>query len=213
MDELRLEPTDWLIYARMDESTNLLLLQWVTPWLMAVVDSNYKFIMFDVGGHGSISDGGCLQSTTFYKKLTDGRLQLPPEENIENTNTVLPYVFVGDEAFGLRKEFLKPYNRRQLNYSAKIFNYRLSRARRVVENAFGILTGRFQIFQIAIRIKQVENIQKLVLTACYLHNFLRCQTSTVEIMNSDEFLTSSPMVKLQTLPTGNSQTEAIHGYD
>lgn len=31
MEELRLEPTDWLIYARMDERTYLMLLQWVTP--------------------------------------------------------------------------------------------------------------------------------------------------------------------------------------
>lgn len=51
----------------------------------------------------------------------------------------LNYVFIGDEAFALRTDFLKPYNQKELDYEKRIFNYHLSRARRIIENAFGIL--------------------------------------------------------------------------
>jgi hypothetical protein len=49
-------------------------------------------------------------------------------------------VFVGDEAFPLKEYLMKPYNQRDLNTDRRIYNYRLSRARRVVENA-----SRFRI--------------------------------------------------------------------
>lgn len=56
-------------------------------------------------------------------------------------------VFVADDAFPLKTYILKPYARSTyLSRNPKIFNYRLSRARRIVENAFGILTSKFRIF-------------------------------------------------------------------
>ncbi|KAJ8911111.1 hypothetical protein NQ315_003373 [Exocentrus adspersus] len=82
-------------------------------------------------------------------------------------------VFVeGDEAFAMRYDFLKPYNQRELNYQKRIFNYRLSRARRIIENTFGILANRFRIFHTCINLN-VDNIDKVILACCALHNFLR----------------------------------------
>lgn len=53
---------------------------------------------------------------------------------LPNTNIIMSYAFVGEEAYPLRNDLLKPYPHRQLQPEQHIFNYRLSRARRVVES-------------------------------------------------------------------------------
>jgi hypothetical protein len=55
-----------------------------------------------------------------------------------------------------------------------IFNYRLSRARRVVENAFVILSQKFQIYQRALQ-SLPENSDNIIFATCILHNNLRDQ--------------------------------------
>lgn len=120
--------------------------------LLAVVNSNYEFIMCDFGINGRISDGGVIEYSHFYWKLKHKELSIPPPRKQINSNEPLPFVFIGDEAFALRSDFLKPFSQRQLDHDKKIFNYRLSRARCRVENAFGILSARFRIFHTAISI-------------------------------------------------------------
>ncbi|KAJ8046639.1 hypothetical protein HOLleu_05387 [Holothuria leucospilota] len=62
-------------------------------------------------------------------------------------------------------------------YHQRVFNYRLSQARRVIENAFGILARRFRVFLKPIPL-QPENAQKVALAACVLHNFLQRHNSS-----------------------------------
>lgn len=139
---------------------------------MAIANANCEFVYCDVGTNGRISDGGVMANTIFFEKLLRGDLKIPKPGKIPNSDTILPYVFIGDEAFGLRCDFLKPYPRDKLNKDTRIFNYRLSRARRVVENTFGIMASRFRVLQTAINLN-IENIDTIVLTCCALHNFLR----------------------------------------
>lgn len=103
--------------------------------------------MVDVGANGRISDGRVLKNTIFWQKLSQNQLNIPDARELPGSNKMFPYVFVGDEAFQLLPNFMKPYNRAVLTDEKRIFNHRLSRARRIVENAFGILTSRFKIFQ------------------------------------------------------------------
>lgn len=140
--------------------------------LMAIADANCEFIYCSVGTNGRVSDGGVINHTTFYEKLICNQLNIPEQAKLSNSDKFLEYVFVGDEAFAMRPDLIKPYNRESLNRNRRIFNYRLSRARRVVENAFGILASRFRIFRAPINLK-VENIETVVLASCVLHNFLR----------------------------------------
>lgn len=67
---------------------------------------------------------------------------------------------------------LKPFRQADLTSTEKkIYNYRLSRARHIVENAFGILATRFRIFHTQINLEP-ENIESVVMASCVLHNFL-----------------------------------------
>lgn len=139
---------------------------------MAIANSNYEFIMIDFGTNGRISDGGVLECTTFFRKLIKNELKIPQPAKPANSEKLLPYVFIGDEAFSLRNDFLKPYSQKELDRDKRVFNYRLSRARRIIENTFGILVSRFRIFNQPINLK-LENIEKVVMATCVLHNYLR----------------------------------------
>lgn len=101
---------------------------------------------------------------------------------MENNNLGMPEkcVIIEDDAFSLRTNLLKSYSKTEFNNSEMIFNYRLSRAKRVVENAFGILLWRFRIFSKPIDLKS-ETIDKVIYVACSLHNWLRKTNSNTYI--------------------------------
>jgi hypothetical protein len=137
--------------------------------LIGIADLNYEFIHFTFSTNGRVSDGGVLEYTDFYDKLQNECLKIPESSDVKGRK--LPYVFIGDEAFSLRNNFLKPYNVKQLTRERKVFNYRLSCARRIIENVFGILVARFGIFKTHINI-QLDNIKDVVMAICAPHNFL-----------------------------------------
>lgn len=126
------------------------------------------------GTNGAVNDSGVFESTKFYKKFMNGDLNLPAPSPLPGTATPVPYVLVGDSAFPINKHFMKPYPFKDINKEQRIFNYRLSRARRIVENAFGILASRFRVLRRPLNL-DLENVDAVVLACCALHNFLRKQ--------------------------------------
>ena len=67
---------------------------------------------------------------------------------------------------------MKPFPHRLMTNEERIFNYRLSRARRVVENAFGILTNRFRCL-LSVMPQSPSRVESVVLACCCLHNLMR----------------------------------------
>lgn len=112
--------------------------------LLALVDADYKFIWANVGEPGSESDCGIYNRSTLEPGLREGTIGLPPPAPLPGDDRDTPYFMVGDDAFPLRSWMMKPYPHRFLQHDDHIFNYRTSRARRVVENAFGILASRWR---------------------------------------------------------------------
>ncbi|XP_068221073.1 uncharacterized protein [Palaemon carinicauda] len=141
--------------------------------LMALVNSNYEFMMVDVGTNGRVSDGDVFANTQFSKQLKGKALHIPEPRALPDSNVVVPYVFVGDDPFPLMENIMKPYAHINLSKEEEIFNLRLLRASRIVEDAFGILVSRFQIIQNTIKLCP-EKASVIVLACCYLHNYL-CQ--------------------------------------
>ncbi|XP_050532495.1 uncharacterized protein LOC126900658 [Daktulosphaira vitifoliae] len=140
--------------------------------LMAICDANYCFTFIDVGAQGKFCDSTVFKKTKFYKKLEDKELFVPPPKPLPCQSNPLPFVIVADEAFGVSQSILRPYARSNLNYKKKVFNYRLSRARRYIESTFGILSNKWRIFHRSMN-TSVELSIKIVKACCILHNFVR----------------------------------------
>lgn len=107
---------------------------------MALVNADYCFTFVDVGAQGRMNDAGVFACTSLYQKMVRGDLLLPPNRPLPGRQISVPYIMVGDDAFPLSTSLLKPYPGNHAKGSIeRIFNYRLCRARRIVENVFGIL--------------------------------------------------------------------------
>lgn len=91
---------------------------------------------------------------------------------LPGSNFATSCYFVGDDAFTLSKKMMKPFTGPFLDNQKRIFNYRISRARRVIENAFGILVSRFRVFESKINFHP-GSVDLVILAAVCLHNFIR----------------------------------------
>ena len=104
--------------------------------ILVLCDANYKAIWAHVGAPGSQSDCGIYNESPMFQGIQDETIKLPPPEPLPNDTDDTPFFFIGDEAFPLRQHMLKPFSARYLETEQLVFNYRLSRTRRVVENLF-----------------------------------------------------------------------------
>ena len=150
---------------------------------LALVSHDYRFMAYDIGCQGKISDGGVWANSAFFKKLKKGELNLPGPRELPKSSDPswepfqeeekVPFVIVGDSAFPLTEHMMKPYPERsaRVNDQHRIFNYRLSRFRRISENAFGIWANRFRIFHTTINLDP-DTVCLLVHASVVLHNML-----------------------------------------
>ncbi|KAK9708473.1 DDE superfamily endonuclease [Popillia japonica] len=103
--------------------------------------------------------------------MENNTLNFPPDDYLPGSQIKTPYVDVADDVFRLTKRLMKPWSQKSTK-EEKIFKYRLSRARRIVENAFGILTNSFQVLQKDINL-EVSKVQDVALACCVLHNYIK----------------------------------------
>lgn len=120
-----------------------------------------------------LSDCSIWTNSDFGRMLENGEVELPPPKCLPSTNILMPHAFVGDEAFPLKQYMMRPFSKRQLGDAKRVFNYRLSRARRVIEN-FGILVCRWQILSKTI-CASPKNVTSYISALICLHNFLLTQ--------------------------------------
>uniref|UniRef100_A0A671NAK6 DDE Tnp4 domain-containing protein n=1 Tax=Sinocyclocheilus anshuiensis TaxID=1608454 RepID=A0A671NAK6_9TELE len=149
--------------------------------MMALVDSNYRFLYVDVGCNGRVSD-----------------------------DMSMPFFVVADEAFPLKSYLMKPFARRGLSREQRVFNYRLSRARRIVENTFA---NRFRVFLSTIDLDP-NVVEVIVLASCALHNYLRDECGNAYLcgltdQDGQETWRQDPPLQQAALPRStNASSEA-----
>ena len=179
--------------------------------LLAVADAQYNFVVVDIGAYGSQSDGSVFANSVLGSMVKQRLLPFPKNKELPGTRScALPYVLVGDEAFPLLPNLMRPFPSDSLTDEKRIYNYRLSRARRVVENSFGILASRFRCFRRSLIMKP-SNAVKVVKASVVLHNFLRKECSTYSTPQStvgDGFLTNPERLN----ETDNQQMSSLAGY-
>ena len=145
--------------------------QYFSIVLQGLAAANCKFIAVDVGAYGRQSDGGIFRDSSLGKCLENGTIDIPHTKPLPNSGIVLPFVILGDEAYPLSPYLMRPFPRQDLNDEKRIFKHRLSRARRCVECAFGILRAKWRFLATEID-TSVSNCEKVVKAACLLHNII-----------------------------------------
>ncbi len=94
--------------------------------LIAVCDAKYKFTLLDIGDSGRQSDGSVYANSHLGYAIEKNLLGIPIDSEITDTGRVLPYVFMADDAFALKRHMMKPYPSTNLGIQKQIFNYRSS---------------------------------------------------------------------------------------
>lgn len=137
---------------------------------LGIVDPDYKFFIVDIGRYGRHSDSSILENSSLYCEFIQGKTILPPKP-LPGITTPVPHVFIGDEGFKLEIFLMRPFPRAGVAQDEvkKVFDKQLSRARRVVEYAFGILVQKWRVFLVL----DVDTAEHVVKAACFLHNYLR----------------------------------------
>jgi hypothetical protein len=186
--------------------------------LMALVDADYRFIWVDVGQPGSAGDAQVFNNSELKECLENDTAGLPVAAPLPGDNTDIDYFIVGDDAFALRTWLMKPYSKQQLSIQERVFNYRLSRARRIVENAFGILANRFQVLLTTMRQKP-STVSSIVLASVCLHNLMRIRYPALQNLDLDREDTqhniipgswrdNRPLLDLERIRQGRHQERA-----
>ncbi|KAJ8893926.1 hypothetical protein PR048_006527 [Dryococelus australis] len=130
--------------------------------LMAVADANGMFTLIDVGDLGRNSDGA------------QGKLNVPNATCLPQDTNREPFLYylIGEEVFPLLPYLMRPFPKQVLNDAKRIFHSRISRGRKSVESAFGMLTSEFRVFDGPIACNE-DCAVVIVKTACVLDNFIR----------------------------------------
>lgn len=166
--------------------------------LLAIVDANCKFVAVDIGSYGREGDAGVFMRSNFGQQINNRTFDIPPTKALPGTDVELPHVIVGDEAFALHENLMKSYPRQaaHTDRTKLVYNFRHSHARRVSENAFGIMCSYFRIFFTPIHCS-MDHINNIVMACCILHNLLRDEA---KVFNPDAV----------EMPTQNFQPLAPH---
>jgi hypothetical protein len=182
--------------------------------LFALAGPNYEVLWCDIGEPGSAGDAGIFNDSDLKRGIESGKIRLPPPEPLPGDDKDVPYFIIGDDAFGLKTWMMKPFGSQMLPHDERIFNYRLSRARRVVENTFGILSSRWRCLLTTL-LQNPETVRTIVMACVTLHNIMRARYPNLQnaMINSDEEVQNlrawrdeCDLTDIQAIPRGNTMS-------
>ena len=125
-----------------------------------------------------MNDAAIFEMCDLGKMLKENLMPLPLPKYLPKTRIQIPFFFIGDSGFPLRKYMMTPFARcrRILRTTEKIYNYRISRCRRQIESAFGILAKKWRILQTSLNFHP-EKTKIVVMALLCLHNYILTEES------------------------------------
>ena len=141
--------------------------------LMAVADTNYRFVYVDIGSYRKGCDSTIFKLSTIWTSIQTIMLELPSKISLSGTKgPYVPYFFVGDEGFALNRNILRHFGGSNLSVKKRVYNYLLCTAQGYVERAFGILRNKWRIFQRPLNVSSDLAVD-IVKASVVLHSFVR----------------------------------------
>lgn len=152
----------------------------VASLLLAVCDADLVFTYVDAGNPATVGDAGLWGRSPLYQDICNGLLQQFQWRlaTSEEERDVSPYL-VGDAAFALHESLMKCWHPTPPEGTAQArFNRKVINCRRLIEQAFGRLKGRWAYCARNIFYGNPAFNTNAIVACCGLHNFL--QTRHVE---------------------------------
>ncbi len=88
--------------------------------LMAIVDGDYKFTWVEVGANCTSSDAQLFEDCSLKEAIEQRVIRFPPPDHLPDDDRDTPYFFVGDDAFTLSTNMMKPYGKVGLEVPERI---------------------------------------------------------------------------------------------
>lgn len=140
----------------------------------AICDAKYCCTHFDIGAIASTINASILSELKIGRIFEESTTAFIILRKSSHNDKLLPFVVIGEDISPLGGWLMKPYTGQNLQECHSVHNYRLSRARHCIENAFGILSARWRIFRRPIK-GNVDLVKKIVVC---LHNYLFLNDNT-----------------------------------
>ena len=183
--------------------------------MQAVVDSRCCFVDVNIGWPGKVHDARVLSNSSFFWKANEGSLFPNWKRKINGVD--IPLLILGDPAYPLMSWLMKCYPETGcLSPEESHFNYRQSRARMVVENAFGRLKGRWRCLLKRMDYMNIDTIINVVACCVVLHNICefsgdRCDTEWISSNRQSQVYSATAPVRGANT-TANGIRDALKEY-
>lgn len=171
--------------------------------LLACVDARGIFTFIDVGKPGSVGDASVFNDSTLKHRFCTNNFSAQHVRRIHGV--AVPPLLVADSAFPLFPTIMKcfapdpPYGGKNW-----YFNFCVIRTRRVVEQAFGRLKGRWWVCREG-RLRDPVFMTAVTIVCCCLHNFCELRPELCAF-DGDLFYAEEPEDRVRNLPPSTNAT-------
>ncbi|XP_062972102.1 uncharacterized protein LOC134392052 [Elgaria multicarinata webbii] len=176
--------------------------------LQGTMDHTGRFTHIDVGWSGRDHDAHVFRNSSVFEAM-DAGVFCPSNEVWRIGDVEVPPFIVADGAYPLQKWLMKPYGGNVEPPQAH-FNYCLSRARNVVERAFGRLKSRWRCLSGRLEVAE-ENVPSVITACIILHNI--CEARGYAIINRDGPLNRVTLATLGQAYVNNENERLAEGTE